>query len=603
MIDKIIKSKCTGCNMCGDVCPQKAIHYENDEEGFLFPKVDYKKCVECGLCVKRCPALAENVYKKDIPKVYAAWAKNDEIRIQSTSGGMYYILAKKFIENGGYIAGSVYNKDYKGAHHIVGKTMEDLKKIMGSKYFQSNAEGIYYNVKDLLDKGEKVLFCGTPCQSAALQSFLSKEYNNLYIIDFICRGINSPLAFKKHIEELEEKYNSKVKLVHLKNKKTGWQSLATYAEFENGKTYHQDKTTSPWIKGFVGGGGLYMRNSCHDCNFRGLPRISDITIGDFWGIHGMSKEDMFKGISSVMINTKKGQELFDEVKNNIIFERRNLDELIAGNRALLYSSEKGINRDKFFKVLKNKKFSEAIEECYIQPKTNILKYIFKKMYALIKKIRFLSQIEILKFIKYNFFCKNIIREKHVYLIPYKGAILDLSKNARIYIKGKNLELCTNKLRKSKSEMQLRMEGNAKWYVNNGARLFYNTVIEIKDNAVLNTKYFGANGGSVIVCAKEINIGEDVMLGRNNIIYDSDFHQTFDNKMRPGKFAEAVNIEDHVWLTNNVTVLKGVRIGRDSIVTGQTLIRKDFPEDSIIAGGASGKVVAKCNGWSRKKILE
>ena len=189
------------------------------------------------------------------------------------------------------------------------------------------------------------------------------------------------------------------------------------------------------------------------------------------------------------------------------------------------------------------------------------------------------------------------------MIPYRGTVLDLHKNAKIYIKNRNLELCINKLKGSKSEMHLRMDNNSKWYVNNGAQIFYNTVIEIKNNAVLNSKFFSANGGSVIICAKEINIGEDVMLGRNIIIYDSDHHQVFDNEMNPSNYPKAVNIEDHVWLTSNVTVLKGVTIGRDSIITAQTLIRKDFEESSVIAGGASGKVISKCNGWSRKTIKD
>ena len=605
MIDKEVKDRCTGCNMCGDICPKKAISYYKDEEGFERPRVDYNKCVKCGLCLKKCPALMENVFKKDIPQVYSAWTNSDSIRLKSTSGGIYYTLAKQFILDGGYIVGSVYNDDYKGAHHIVGNTLSDLDKIMGSKYFQSNAEGIYSDIKALLDKGESVLFCGTPCQSAALQSFLGKKYEKLYIIDFICRGINSPLAYKKHIEELEEKYNSNVKFVHLKNKNTGWQSLATYIEFENGSKYHQDKNSSPWVKGFVGCGGLYMRNSCYNCNYRGLPRISDISLGDFWGIRGMKDEDMFKGISSVMINSQKGKELFETIKNSIHFERRNLDELLEGNPAILSSSTKTSNRDKFFKILNEKKFSEAVAECVNQKNDNIsiINKVLRKIYNILKKLRFLFKIDTIKFIKYNFFSKNIVREKGKYLIPYRGTVLDLHKNAKIYIKNRNLELCINKLKGSKSEMHLRMENNSKWYVNNGAQIFYNTVIEIKNNAVLNSKFFSANGGSVIICAKEINIGEDVMLGRNIIIYDSDHHQVFDNEMNPSNYPKAVNIEDHVWLTSNVTVLKGVTIGRDSIITAQTLIRKDFEESSVIAGGASGKVVSKCNGWSRKTIKD
>lgn len=601
MIDKVVKGKCTGCNMCADICSQKAIYYITDNEGFSVPKVDYEKCIKCGLCVKKCPGIMENIFKKDIPKVFAAWANNDEIRIQSTSGGMYYLIAQKFIENNGYIVGSVYDKDFKGAHHVIGNTVEDLKKIMGSKYFQSNAEGIYGKVKELLEKNAKVLFCGTPCQSAALQAFLGKEYENLYIIDFICRGVNSPLAYRKRIEELEEEHNSKVKLVHLKNKKTGWQSIASYVEFENGDTYHKDKNTSPWVKGFIGCKGLFMRNSCYDCRYRELPRISDITIGDFWGIHGMKPEDMFKGISCVMVNSTKGRKMFEDIKENITFEERNLDELLAGNPAATDKLENHNNRNKFFEMLKTEKFSKAVEENIEEYKESLAKKVFRKIRSVAKKINFVLHLDVIKFIKYNYFSKNVVREKGVYLIPHRGTVLELSKNSRIYIKNKNLELCACKLKKSKAEMYLKMNGNAKWYSNNGAQINYNSYIEIHNNAVLNTKFFTANCGAVIVCARKINIGEDVMMSRNATIYDSDFHQVFDENMKGTNYPKEITIGNHVWITTNVTILKGASIGRDSIVSAKTVVRKEFPENSIISGEASGKVVADCIGWSRKAI--
>lgn len=604
MIDKIIEDACTGCNMCGDICPKGAITYNIDKEGFAFPQVNYKKCIECGLCIKKCPVLTENNFSKKSPEVYAAWSKDDDVRIQSTSGGMYYELAKKVIEDGGYIVGAVYDDDFKGAHHMVGHDFSDLKRIMGTKYFQSDACGIYDETKKLLEHGEKVLFCGTPCQCAALQSFLSIPYDNLYIVDFICRGINSPLAFRKHIEELEQQYDSKVSLVHLKNKKTGWSSLATYIEFENGMTCHQDKTRSAWVKGFVGGDGLYTRKSCYECKYRTIPRISDITIGDFWGIRNQKEADLFKGISSVMVNSSKGKELFDMIRPRMHIEERNFDELEEGNPAIRVSTKYSEERDKFFVLLENQKFNSAVAECSKQKKSKwvlLVKRVGRFFLRIVRRLRFYSQISFTKYIKYNYFSKNIIREKNVRLIPYKNAILDLSKDSRIYIKGKNLEIGINKLKGSRAETHVRMNGNAKWYANNGCGLFYNTVLEIKDNAVFESGFFTANGGSVIICAKHIKFGEDVMLGRNIIIYDSDHHQVWNEHYEMCNPAKDVVIEDHVWLTTDITVLKGVTIGRDSLITAMTLIRKDIPAHSFVSGGSTGKVIAECKGWSRKSV--
>lgn len=604
MIDKIVEKNCTGCNMCGDICPVNAIEYELDNEGFAFPIVNYDLCIKCKKCVDKCPVTTTDNLQKSRPSVYAAWSKNDDVRIKSTSGGIYYELAYSVIKEGGYICGAVYDADFKGAHHVLDNTMEGLNKIMGSKYFQSDARGIYKDIKELLEKEQMILFCGTPCQCAALQTFLGKDYQKLILVDFICRGINSPLAFRKHIEELEEQYGAPVKKVHLKNKKTGWQSLATYVEFENGKSCHQDKNTSLWVKGFVGGGGgLYIRNSCYECKYRTLPRISDITIGDFWGIQNQSHEDMFKGISSVMINSTKGEEVFSKIKDKIHVQQKNMDELEAGNLAIRVSPKLSNERKQFFDILEKKKFSEAVKECCAEKESsnkclNLSRRILRKVLALIRLCR---DISLFQFIKLNFFSKNVIRDKGKYIIPYKNAILDLSKEARIYVKGRHVRIGINKLKGSKAETHVRMDGNAVWNSNNGCDLFHNTVLEIKSNAIFDTGYFSINGGSVIICAKHIKLGEDVMMGRNIIIYDSDHHEVWNEKLEKANPSKDVVIEDHVWLTSNVTVLKGVTIGRDSLITAQTVIRKDVAKNSIVGGGASGKVIGECNGWSRKSV--
>ncbi len=599
MIDKCIKESCTGCNMCGDICPQGAICYVIDEEGFWYPKVDYNKCINCGLCKRTCPILCEKKPQKDNPVVYEAWIKDEEIRLKSTSGGVYYALAREVLKKGGYLVGSIYGDDFKSAYHTIAKSEDGLNRIMGSKYFQSNAEGIYSKTKEILLTGELVLFCGTPCQCVALQNFLGKEYSNLIIVDFVCRGINSPLAFKSHIEELEKKYNSKVKRVHLKNKKTGWQSLATYVEFENGKNCHQDKTTSSWVKGFVGGGGLYIRESCHQCHFKGFPRLSDISIADFWGIKGKSERDMFSGISLVLVNSKKGKKLFFDISNDIEFQEHTLEDALPGNPALIESAQRNKKRDDFFPLMKKYGFEKAVKLC---TKEGVKVKIKNKLRHAINKARFICSLDVFKFIYYNFFSKNIVRDRKTYLFPHKGVIMDLSKNSRIYLKGRNAEFGYNIMRGSKAETQIRMEGNAKWYLNNGCQVFYNTVVEVKNNAVLNTDFFSMNGGSVIICAKKICFGEDVMLGRNIVIYDSDHHQVLDCDGNMRNYSKEIVIGDHVWLTNQILVQKGVTIGEGSLIGAYTIVRKDVPSHSMVVNGSGdAKIISDNVCWSRKRV--
>lgn len=363
MIGNIDKNLCSGCKACGDVCNTKAITFPVDKEGFWYPEVNEDRCTRCKQCIKTCPALTGYETDKNSPEVYAAWTKDESVRLNSTSGGVYYEFAKYVISNNGYIAGCVYDKDYKSAKHIVSNSIDDLKKIMGSKYFQSNTEGVFTEIKKLLDKDNVVLFCGAPCQCASLYKFLRKSYKNLITIDFICRGINSPKAFEKYINELEVKNKSKVNFVRLKDKRTGWQSLASNVKFENGSEYHKDRYHDWWIRGYICG-NLYMRPVCHACQFKELPRIADITIGDFWGIEGCNKEDMFKGVSSMLLNSKVGIDLFNSVKNELNYIEKSIDDVTKGNPYLSKVTEKGKNRDLFFEELDKNTFSSAVKNCY-----------------------------------------------------------------------------------------------------------------------------------------------------------------------------------------------------------------------------------------------
>ena len=602
MIDNIEKSKCTGCKMCADICPKNAIDFREDNEGFWYPMVDTKKCVKCGLCREKCPSLNEYRADNTMPDVYAVWSKDDNVRITSTSGGAFWVIAKKFLEQGGVVAGCVYGDDWKSAKHMLARSESELLKIKGSKYFQSNTSGIYKKTKEVLLNGDKVLFCGTPCQNAALRTYLGKEYPNLYCLDFICRSINSPKAFKAYIEELEEKHKSKVCEVQLKNKNNGWQSLASRVKFENGDEEINDKTKDWWVKGFIYN-DLYTRESCYHCQYKVLPRASsDITIGDFWGIKNQKESDMFKGISVVMVNSEKGKNLFEVSKQDLVIQNKTLEEVKPGNPALLTNPIRTKKQDNFFELLKQEKFSVAVSKCI---KESIISRYKKKMKYILKDVKRMiamvlnSDISATKYIYYNYLSKNIVRKDGAKIIPYKGTILDLHPTARIYLRGKDLLICTNKLKKSKAEAHIRMNENAVWNCNNGAFLFYNTVLEIKPNAILESGYFSANGGSVIIAHKNIKLGEDVMIGRNVIIYDSDFHSLNNKEGIPCNPPKPVNIKDHVWLTTNIMVQKGVTIGEDSLITAYTVVNNDMPEHSIIGGKSVGEVIRDSVSWDRK----
>lgn len=607
MIDIIEKKDCTGCKMCADICPRNAIKFECDKMGFWYPKVDNKLCIKCNICKHACPSLNGHLNRvKDKPDVYAMWSKSDEVRLSSTSGGVFYEIGKLFVEDGGAVVGSKYTDDHKAAVHYIAKTIDELNAIKGSKYFQSDTEGIYKETKLELEKGTKVLFCGTPCQVASLNAYLKKEYENLFVLDFICRSINSPLAFKKYLEELESINNSKIVDVRLKDKTTGWRSLASKITFENGYVFHRDRKNDFWVKGFIEN-DLYTRDSCFNCKYRSIPRLNaDITVGDFWGIVGESEENMFKGISVALVNSDKGMRILNELKDVVEIEHHSLNHVLPGNPALLQSPlDVGAKRMEFFNYLNNHTFSEAVKKYIPNKKRGIVYRVLAKVYRFCRNyfaVLRRPELSSCKWLYYNYFCKHIIRKGTGKVLPYKNVIINFDKGSKIIIDGeKDLILGYNKLVGSRAETHIRMDKNSRWYANHGCLLFYNSVIEVKEDAVLTTGFFSANGGSVIIVDKEMKFGEDVMIGRNVTIYDSDFHQILDDSGNMTNYPKPVVIEDHVWLTSNITVLKGVTIGADSLITASTVVAKDVPSNVIVGGKSIGSVIKNDINWSRDRI--
>lgn len=359
----IEKKSCVGCKACGDICPQQAISFPIDEEGFWYPQIDQSKCIDCHLCERACPVLQRperQMSNQKQPLVYAAYHAKHDIRCNSTSGGMYYALAENILAQGGWLAGCVYTEDFDHAEHIVSNTMEGLHRIMRSKYFQSDTHGIYKKVQKLLCSGEMVLFCGSPCQVAALYRFLGKEYDNLYTVDFICRGINTPLAYQSYMKELIEEYKSPLQEVRFKDKSKGWTKLGTKIIFTNGKVVYRNRFNDPWVNGFICG-DIYMRPSCAECHFKEFPRIADITIGDFWGI-ALTENEKKYGLSVAIVNNHRGSELFELSKQSLVYREESLAKAIAGNPALLHPAPISENRKKFFRLLKTRKYSAAVWE-------------------------------------------------------------------------------------------------------------------------------------------------------------------------------------------------------------------------------------------------
>jgi len=368
MIEILDNTKCTGCGACSQKCPKNCITMKQDKEGFHYPVVNKSECIDCKLCEKICPILKkekENSNRKR-PIVMAAWSKNEDIRLDSTSGGVFTELANKILGQDGYVCGAIYNHEW-NVEHIVTNKREDLDNLRSSKYLQSKVWKSYKEVEEKLKEGKKVLICAAPCQIEGLYNFLGKNYDSLITCDFICRGVNSPKIFQMYLKSLENKYNSKIKKIKFKNKTFGWHNFATKIEFENGKSYIGTRYFDSYMIGYLKY-NAFMRPSCYDCKFKELPRIADITLADFWGIEKIDNNlDNNQGTSLVLLNNEKGEQFFKSLQDNIFYKEIESEKVFEDNVCMNNSVEMTETRKMVFKNIDNMEYEELNNKFFPEP--------------------------------------------------------------------------------------------------------------------------------------------------------------------------------------------------------------------------------------------
>lgn len=370
------KSRCTGCTACKNICPKGAITMVEDIDGFKYPVIDQDKCINCGLCVKTCPIL-NTKENESLNKCYVGYNKNEEVRLNSSSGGIFSLIANNILDQKGIVIGAAFNKENELKHIAIEKT-KDLNKLMGSKYLQSDLTDIFKYIKENI-KDRKILFVGTPCQVGGLKAFIKNDYNNLICVDLVCHGVPSPKLFKKYIEELESK-NGKLLNYNFRDNSTGWDTYSNTATFKD-KKITEDRKQNKYMKLFLS--DVALRQSCFNCNFKLGNKYSDITLGDFWGIKNHYPEMYNKsGVSAIIINTEKGNELFNNINKDIEYKECKLEEIVSGNPSLKISGKEPKTRTNFFKDLDNLSISNLTKK--YQRKTSILRKIKRKLKSLIK---------------------------------------------------------------------------------------------------------------------------------------------------------------------------------------------------------------------------
>ncbi len=597
------KQACCGCQCCGDICPTSAITFEKDNEGFYYPQVDSKKCINCGLCEAACPILnLKNVrnHGQRAPKVYAGHHKNIAIRFESTSGGAFSALASVMYRKGGYVAGAVHNDDW-SVSHILSKSKRDLSKLRSSKYVQSSANGLYREIAQKLVADERVLACGTPCQMAGLRSYLDARKikdDNLIIVDFICRANYSPKAYASFVAWLEASHKSRITSIKWKNKDHGWRCLGFKAEFENGDVYYGDGYTNPYRRGFHK--DFFARPSCYHCQFKGFPRVADITLGDFWGIEKVAPElDNNLGTSCILLNTDKGSAFFDEVKSTLELKPCELENVLAGNREPLTQSVKppDYDRDRFFEDLSIMPFDKLAEKYFRQKHqgSNIqFKRLVRAIFALLKRTA-QNPMSSIRLMRWNWFCRNVdscLLHRRIFNVR-KYCSIALSKTAKIVIKSGAFNFGNKRNPKSKLESRLMVEEGATFEIDGTLNVVSGADIQIFKNAHLKIGSGSCNQNLQIVCGDSITIGNDIHIGRDVFIRDTNGTHFI---IQPGySYHNPVVIGDHVWLCSGVKVMKGVTIGEGTVVSAYSVVTHSLPAHCIAAGNPA-EVVAENIVW-------
>lgn len=413
MINITNKESCCGCGACEQKCPKQCISMTEDNEGFLYPQVDLSICVKCGLCEKVCPIINQGEIKEPT-HVYAAMNKDEEVRLKSSSGGIFTLLAEKIIQNGGVVFGAIFNDKWEVVHSYT-ETIEGLEILRESKYVQSCIGEAYKNVKIFLDAGRDVLFVGTPCQVNGLKLFLRKDLKKLLAVDFLCHGVPSPKVWRMYLDEMIRMKCgvgknmvslslNEISGISFRDKASGWKKYGfkvwgksasksdqnTVSKFGNRQRNQEDIIYSGpfvenvYVRGFLN--DLYLRPSCYKCPSKLGKSGSDITIADYWNIGAIAPEfDDDKGMGLVLINTEKGRSMYPiELTNYIETEYK---ECQGGNGGFKTSLSNHPNREMFFKQVDScTDLSRLILASLYIPKQPFKRRVKNKIRSIIKKV-------------------------------------------------------------------------------------------------------------------------------------------------------------------------------------------------------------------------
>ena len=416
MIDIQDKKDCCGCSACVQCCPKQCIKLYEDEEGFLYPKVDNSICIDCGLCEQVCPVLNQAEERKPI-EVFAAKNTNEEIRKESSSGGIFTLLAEQTIDAGGVVFGVKWNEHFEAVHDYT-ETKEGLVAFRGSKYVQSQVGDTFKLTEQFLREGRQVLYSGTPCQIAALKLYLRKDYENLLSVDIICHGAPSPGVFRWYLSEeiakeaarqsgdkiqfrsllpissiakadvLAREQGFEIKDIRFRDKRFGWKKYSFVLFLERLSSIKNKEISisssiseNTFLRGFLR--DIYLRPSCYECSAKAGKSGSDITLADYWGIQDLMPElDDDRGVSAIIVNTPKGQNALHSTDAELY--SASYEDICKKNPSILNSCKIPECRKTFFSLKQKKGFHDRVLHALYVP---FYKQIKGKVYIFLSKIK------------------------------------------------------------------------------------------------------------------------------------------------------------------------------------------------------------------------
>lgn len=368
-----INEQCTGCLACMNICPHEAITVGEDHKGFIIPIVDSQKCVGCGLCEQTCNIGKSVDNLNHVKNLYSFVINDKKALFNSTSGGAFTALSDVILKCGGVVIGAICDAGFT-VKHVIAESAGERDRMRGSKYVQSNPGFVYQEAERLLQDGRRVMFVGTPCQVAALRSYLGRDYDNLTTIDFLCHGVPNNRLFKDHIGFMEWQYGKKVVEYSFRGKKFAAAAAVQFAKYDDNKTRASIKDQA-YYSFFA---GLSLRDSCYQCKYRSPHRAGDITIADFWGLEKLTNKKYPKGISKVYINTDKGQTLFEEARRCAEVHEYSIAEV--KDKSLCKSSHNPKQRrELFWDTYHNEGYSGLVAKFYRPSLYRRARFVIKKI--------------------------------------------------------------------------------------------------------------------------------------------------------------------------------------------------------------------------------